>query len=83
MGHHFYFYHDDAVEQFETICWNDKTTRNHRCSDGDFVSDYARTLAEEDYAEHFMYWFLERPVPLTPIIQQKFEHFNEQQRRRR
>ncbi len=79
MWHHFYFYHDTSIDDFEAICWSDKTVRNSRCTDNDFVTDYARSMAEEDYAEHFMYWFLEKPVQKTPIMQEKFRHFDQQQ----
>lgn len=75
LAHHFYYYHDDAVEEFEEICRTDFSERNGRCMAQDFVSDYAQTASVEDYAEHFMYRYLDLPIGNNAILNQKTSHF--------
>ena len=72
LGHHFYYYRDRVWhENFENICWSWS-----QCTANDFVSDYAKTSAIEDYADHFMHRFLKLPVPQSAIIDRKNQHFN-------
>ena len=62
LGHHFYYYHDNEThDAFTNICWVNTDTKKSSCQSSDFVSDYAQTLSVEDYAEQFMYWFLDLP----------------------
>lgn len=79
LGHHVYYYHDhDTHSNFEDICWDGIDTPNGVCTQNDYVSDYARTQAVEDYADHFMFWFLDL-IPenmSTPRIEQKNAHFD-------
>lgn len=75
LGHHFYYYHDTNTQAFENICWSDGDTKNGSCQANDFVSEYAQTLAVEDYAEHFMHWFLGIIPTKNTIIDQKTAHF--------
>lgn len=77
LAHHFYYYHDDAVEDFETICWSDFSERNERCTAQDFVSDYAQTASVEDYAEHFMYRYLDLPISENTILNEKTNYFQQ------
>jgi len=49
-------------DDFTSICRTSDGENNQRCKSGDYVSDYAKSLPQEDYADHFMYWFMELPV---------------------
>lgn len=79
LGHHFYYYHDPDPGDFEAICWVSDIKKRSSCEREDFVSDYATTMAVEDYAEQFMYWQLD----LTPeqgistLMERKFAHFRD------
>lgn len=75
LWHHFYYYHDTNSKAFENICWSDGDTKNTSCQANDFVSEYAQTLAVEDYAEQFMHWFLGIIPIKNTIIDQKTAHF--------
>lgn len=59
FGHHVRRYKDPTPELFTNICRTDGK-RNDRCVDRDFVSEYAQTAPEEDYAEHFQQWVIKR-----------------------
>lgn len=54
LGHYMYYFTDKNVDDFETICRtpNEKTRKNI-CKSNEFVSKYAQTNKEEDYAETF------------------------------
>lgn len=75
LGHHVYYFKDTSSESFEAICWEWASQRNNTCSSWDFVSEYAQTAAVEDYAEHFMFWFLDIPISTTWILGEKTSHF--------
>lgn len=75
LAHHFYYYHDTDVDAFEDICRVDEDTKNGQCKSTDYVSEYAQTLAVEDYAEQFMHWFLGIIPMRNTIIDQKSAHF--------
>jgi hypothetical protein len=75
LAHHFYYYHDTQREAFEDICRTDSDTKSGKCKASDYVSEYAQTLAVEDYAEHFMHWFLWIVTNKSAIIDQKTTHF--------
>lgn len=60
LGHHVWWYKDPSPEQFTNLCWKDEQTRNDRCVERDFVSAYAQTAPQEDYAEHFQQWVIKR-----------------------
>lgn len=53
MGHHVWWYKDKDPSRFSLLCRTADGDRNKRCSSEDFVSEYAQTLPEEDYAESF------------------------------
>jgi hypothetical protein len=78
FGHHFYYYHDyPSYEAFEDICRTSIEQQKDMCNEDDFVSDYAQTLSVEDYAEHFMYWFLDLlPDHPSSHLQAKANHFD-------
>lgn len=75
LGHHMYYRKDENPSMFNNICRTDVNKRNNACTNTDFVSDYARTNALEDYAEQFMYSYLNIANTSTPILQQKDEYF--------
>lgn len=78
LGHHFYYYHDRlGHKNFENICWKDIDHQNGKCKSTDFVSDYAQTASVEDYAEHFMHWFLHLIPKESRILHEKSQHFEE------
>ena len=60
LGHHVWWYKDPEVTRFTQICRSDDKRMNGRCTPRDFVSEYAQTSAEEDYAEHFQQRFINR-----------------------
>lgn len=76
MAHHYYYFHENDVSStFWKNCRVSETSQNNQCSDNDFVSEYAQTNMLEDYAEHFMYWFLDIIPQETVIINKKTKHF--------
>lgn len=77
LAHHFYYYHDTDVDAFHDICWVDEDTKNGQCKSSDYVSEYAQTLAVEDYAEQFMHRFLGIIPVKNTIINQKTAHFSQ------
>ncbi len=71
MGHHFYYHHDlEWNKEFQKICWEDTL-----CEAQDFVTEYAMTSPAEDYAEHFVKWFLWDIDVVSPKIDQKTLYF--------
>jgi hypothetical protein len=77
LGHHFYYYYDrEGRSDFEDICRSDEDTQNGQCNESGFVSDYAQTLAPEDYAEHFTHRFLDTIPATNTTILRKSAHFN-------
>lgn len=76
LGHHFYYYHDRVThDDFKDICRSSVNQIKDNCKESDFVSDYAQTLAVEDYAEHFMYRFLDILPRSNSILESKSRHF--------
>ena len=69
LAHYHYYIKDTTVWDFTNICVIQK------CQKSDYVSDYASTNPEEDYAETFQFWFLRKFVPPTPILNQKMQYF--------
>lgn len=76
LGHHVYYFRDQKTEQFTNQCWSDDKNRNGLCMSDDFVTPYAQTSAVEDYAEHFMYRFLDIDHSDTVFLNTKDDHFN-------
>lgn len=55
IGHKYAFWKDESYKkEFEKICWN---WEKNVCKNNDFVSDYALTNKDEDYAETFSFVF--------------------------
>lgn len=50
IGHYLYYFKDNAPDTFESLCRNKK---GKTCDASEFVSNYAQTNAQEDYAETF------------------------------
>lgn len=77
LAHHYYYFHDnDHHHTYENICRKDTFAKKGGCTDDDFVTDYAQTQAAEDYAEHFMHWFLgDIPDTNSGIISKKTTYF--------
>ena len=59
LGHYIYYFKDKSTNAFESLCRSSdgKTTKNV-CTSDEFVSAYAQTSTEEDYAETFSRWAL-------------------------
>lgn len=73
LGHHFYYFHDRLGNQnFTNIC---RSGGANSCQQTDFVSNYAQTIGEEDYAEHFMHRFLDLDDDHSETIRRKSAHF--------
>lgn len=76
LGHHTRRYKDQDTTDFTTLCRNSDGSRNDRCVARDFVSDYAQTAPEEDYAEHFQQWVIRRR-DRSGFIDDKLNYFEE------
>ncbi len=55
LGHYVYYFKDTTHTVFDALCRKNKT---NVCNGSAFVSDYAMTMMEEDYAESFAYRYL-------------------------
>lgn len=62
LGHFFYYFHDKTPKLFEALCRTSSPTIPS-CTRKSFVSDYAMSAPEEDYAESFAFWFLKKLDP--------------------
>jgi len=77
FAHHVYHYYDTQEAVFESICRESDSVMKSTCNmDSDFVTPYAASIAQEDYAESFMHYFLEVTDFDTPILQEKKEYFD-------
>jgi hypothetical protein len=76
LWHYFYYFHDQSPKQFEAICrvpWINKPI----CTKKNFVSEYAMSSPEEDYAESFAFRFLKKLYPSNdPQLIQKKNYFD-------
>jgi hypothetical protein len=74
LGHYFYYLKDSTSSTFDSIC----TVNNKNiCLRKDYVSDYAMTAKEEDYAESFQFRYQRSITPkITTRLGQKFDYFN-------
>ena len=86
LGHYLYYFKDDTNQYFDNIC---RKNNKNICNSDDFVSTYAQSSKEEDYAESFTYRYLmvynhNRPIPtsedkkevIVPLrISRKIEYF--------
>lgn len=60
LGHHMRWYKDKNPEKFALLCRDKNDKRTDRCTNRDFVTEYAQIAPEEDYAEHFQQWVIRR-----------------------
>ncbi|MDR2541072.1 MAG: hypothetical protein LBD11_04785 [Candidatus Peribacteria bacterium] len=67
LGHYFFYFKDSRSTEFAPICW---TGGKQNCSSEDFVSTYAMKNADEDYAESFAHWYLEKYTDDSMIVDQ-------------
>lgn len=85
LAHYLYYFKDDTTDIFDRICRKDQ---RNICGTQWFVSNYATSSKEEDYAESFTYRYLvvheqkkrlpspETPDDIAPIrISRKIEYF--------
>lgn len=71
IWHYIYFFKDKNILDFSNICrWYESN-----CTKSDYINDYAATSVEEDYAESFVYRYLNYKYE-TEAIKMKNEHFN-------
>lgn len=73
LWHHVFYYNDSNPDEFFEICRNDT---NSTCVASDFITLYASTHPYEDYAESFMYRFLDLPRVSKSKLESKFSHFD-------
>ncbi len=74
IAHYIYYLKDTTTTNFESIC---TTNNKNTCLRKDYVSDYAMTAQEEDYAESFQSWYQKTIIAKTNTkLGQKFEYFN-------
>lgn len=79
LWHYIYFFKDKNPSAFSEICRNNGKTN---CLTTEFVTNYARKSAEEDYAESFAYrylyskkWNNNKDIPNDNPINQRERHF--------
>jgi hypothetical protein len=75
LGHHIYYFTDQDSDQFKNMCRSGDENRTGACTNNDFVTAYAQTSALEDYAEHFMHWFIGLNIANRLILNEKNAHF--------
>lgn len=75
LGHYYSYFHDTTMDTFTSICRTNDETPVNVCNPQDFVSSYATSLQEEDYAETFAYYMLDGSNSGRPILQQKIDYF--------
>lgn len=76
LAHHVYYFSDTKASEFKDLCWSSEGVRKGSCMSDDFVTSYAQTSAQEDYAEQFMYWFLEIDHQNSNLLRIKDAHFD-------
>jgi hypothetical protein len=78
LWHHFYYFHDRLErDTYADICRASSAQINNECKRSDFVSEYAYwNNSSEDYAEHFMHWFLDiLPENQSSAMRNKTNYF--------
>ncbi|MDR3169627.1 MAG: hypothetical protein LBU27_08035 [Candidatus Peribacteria bacterium] len=65
LAHYFYYFKDTLSSTFNPICRDEKKST---CTSEDFVSTYAMTNADEDYAESFTHWYLDTYISDPMIV---------------
>jgi hypothetical protein len=75
LGHHVYYFKDSNPKNFENICRTKKWA--NICDKWDFVSSYAESKAEEDYAESFLFRYKKNPIDTSyQALQSKINYFS-------
>ena len=70
IAHYIYYIKDTKKASFESICTSTK------CVSTDYVTEYASTAPEEDYAETFQFWKQKKSQPYSSVVlQKKFDYF--------
>lgn|GEM_PF-6188454 len=72
LGHYYNYFYDPNDSAFVNICRNG--TQNS-CPSSEFVSSYAASSSDEDYAETFAYYVYDKKPASTPVQQQKIDYF--------
>lgn len=72
LGHYYNYFYDTNDKDFKNIC---RSGSENICSANDFISSYARTSADEDYAEVFSYYVQSRIQATSTKLQQKIDYF--------
>lgn len=79
LGHYVYFFKDKNPNEFSEIC---RSNWKINCLETDFISNYATTAKEEDYAESFAYRYIHwsketdhSSAPLDNPIERRTRYF--------
>jgi predicted SprT family Zn-dependent metalloprotease len=64
LGHYLYYFKDPNPKRFDSLCRG----KGKQCESEDFVSSYAEKNKEEDYAESFAHWYLQRMTEEHMIV---------------
>ncbi|NOZ44791.1 MAG: hypothetical protein GXP45_06745 [bacterium] len=75
MGHHIYYFKDNHPQDFQHIC---RFNEQHKiCPSEGFVSKYAETKPEEDYAESFLHRYQkDSTMNSNSVLQNKKNYFD-------
>ena len=57
LGHFYQYFYDQDNDDFTDVC---RSGNENICSTNDFISPYARTSPDEDYAEMFAHYVYDR-----------------------
>lgn len=72
LGHYYNYFYDMDNQSFLAICRSGQT---NICQPTEFISTYAPTLPEEDYAETFAYYVQNNQTVGNTKLQQKIDYF--------
>lgn len=73
LWHHVYYYNDQSSDSFIDMCRDESI---FICDSQAFITPYASTHPYEDYAESFMYRFMDLPTSSDGMILNKLWHFD-------
>ena len=72
LGHYLDYFHDRDDSVFRNMCWSGNTKT---CTDDAFITSYAESAPDEDYAETFSYYIQDGSSVNDPILQHKIDYF--------